>query len=101
MAAASNNMSELAVKLRLSRHATEELTQRAATSGQDVGTVASRLIEQAVTDGSAQTKALTQTQRLAAWEVWVAGMREWGSKNLPAGHIVDDSRESIYEGRGE
>ncbi len=33
-------------------------------------------------------------------ERWIAGLREW-SKDHPGGtHFVDDSRESIYEGRG-
>jgi hypothetical protein len=41
------------------------------------------------------------SQRVAAWEALVASMREWAEKNLPPGHIVEDSRESIYEGRGE
>src|SRR4051812_27732106 len=40
---------------------------------------------------------LTPAQRVAAWERWVASMREWGARNLPPGHVVDDSRESIYE----
>jgi hypothetical protein len=44
---------------------------------------------------------LTPAQRLAAWQTWVASMREWGERNLPAGHIIDDSRENIYQGRGE
>jgi len=101
MAAAPNPMSELAVSLRLSKHATEELTERAASSGQDVSAVASELIERAVTTKTDATQQPTLAQRLAAWDAWVAGMREWGAKNIPAGHFVDDSRESIYEGRGE
>lgn len=43
-------------------------------------------------------------RRLAAFDAYVTSMREWGEKNLPPGHVVDDSRESIYGGpeeRGE
>lgn len=40
-------------------------------------------------------------QRAQAWETFVTQMRTWGQTQLPAGHVVDDSRESIYAGRGE
>jgi hypothetical protein len=45
--------------------------------------------------------AIDPAQQLAALEAFAAGMTEWTSKNLPPGHVVDDSRESIYRGRGE
>ena len=51
--------------------------------------------------GPDAAKEMTPAQRVAAWDAWVANMRDWGTKNLPPGHFVDDSRESIYEGRGE
>ena len=35
-----------------------------------------------------------------AWQEFLAAGREH-AKSLPAGHVVDDSRESIYDGRGE
>ena len=40
-------------------------------------------------------------RQLAALESFSAGMECWSDKNLPAGYIADDSRESIYEDRGE
>jgi len=49
MATTAEHMTELAMKLRLSKLASEKLAQRAAESGQDVAAVASDLIEQAVT----------------------------------------------------
>ena len=36
----------------------------------------------------------------AAWQEFLAGTADW-SKDLPEGTVVDDSRESIYSGRGE
>ena len=36
----------------------------------------------------------------AAWQSFLAAGREH-AKALPQGHVVDDSRESIYSGRGE
>lgn len=38
--------------------------------------------------------APTPEQRIAVW-------REWVDSHPPVHHFVDDSRESIYEGRGE
>ncbi len=92
-------MTELAMKLRLSDQAIEKLAQRADETGQDVAGVASDLIEQAV--ANPVPARLTLSQRVAAWNQWVASMRKWGEQHLPAGHFVDDSRESIYDGRGE
>jgi hypothetical protein len=92
-------MTELAMKLRLSDEASEKLARRAAESGRDLAAVASDLIEQAVSVPAPNDS--TAAQRVAAWDRWVATMREWGQNHLPAGHVVDDSRDSIYEGRGE
>jgi hypothetical protein len=39
--------------------------------------------------------------RAAALNSFIRSMQEWGTKHIPPGHVVDDSRESIYEGRGE
>jgi hypothetical protein len=92
---------ELAVKIRLSKYAGERLAQRAAETGQDVSDVASDLIEKAVLASVIPNGHVSPAQRAAAWQKWVASMRTWGATNLPQGHIVDDSRDSIYEGRGE
>ena len=40
-------------------------------------------------------------KQLAALESFSDGMVAWTSKHLPPGHVVDDSRETICEGRGE
>jgi hypothetical protein len=34
-------------------------------------------------------------------EEWSAKLRAWAASHEPVGHFVDDSRESIYAGRGE
>jgi tRNA C32,U32 (ribose-2'-O)-methylase TrmJ len=49
MATTIPHTTELAMKLRLSKQASEKHAPRAAESGQDVAAVASELIEQAVT----------------------------------------------------
>src|SRR5271167_4656817 len=49
MATNAQSTTELAMKLRLSKEASERLAQRAAQSGQDVSVVVSELVEQAIT----------------------------------------------------
>jgi hypothetical protein len=88
---------EIAMKLRISKEAGERLASRAAESGRDVAEVASELIEQAVAAPPVRSDAARQ---LAALASFAQGMTAWTSAHLPAGHVVDDSRESIYEGRG-
>jgi hypothetical protein len=55
------------------------------------------ITELAITKPPINGQQSTPDQRAAAWMTWVAGMREWGAKNLPTGHKIDDSRESIYD----
>jgi len=42
---------------------------------------------------------MNSARQLAALESFADGMAKW-TRNLPPGHVVDDSREMIYEGRG-
>ncbi len=37
----------------------------------------------------------------ATYEEWSKAFREWVDSHAPVEHFVDDSRESIYAGRGE
>jgi hypothetical protein len=96
MAPTAQDKTEISISLRLSTVAREILARRAAEAGKDVAEVASELIEQAVTPAAGSDSA----RQLAALESFAAGMQAWTSKHVPPGHVVDDSRESIYEGRG-
>lgn len=89
------------LKLRLSKAASAKLAERAAQAGRDIASVATDLIEQAVGASPEVPVDGDSAQRAAAWEAWVTEMRQWGKTNLSSGHVIDDSRESIYEGRGE
>jgi len=57
MATTIENTTELAMELRLSTKASDMLSKRAAESGQDVASLASELIEQAVTQPSLEERA--------------------------------------------
>jgi hypothetical protein len=44
---------------------------------------------------------LSSEEWVKRWKAWVQSMREHVSRTVPPGVVADDSRESIYEGRGE
>jgi hypothetical protein len=91
------------IVISISPKAEARLKERAAASGQDASRYVAELVEHALsdtTDYMTDQGARPDAERLANWDAFVAGMREWG-RTLPAGHSVDDSRDSIYAGRGE
>jgi hypothetical protein len=85
--------------VQLSDRASTILEERARRLGKDVNTVASDIIEEA--EAPVPVRERSVAERLAAFEEFARSMREWGQKNLPPDHVIDDSRESIYEGCGE
>jgi hypothetical protein len=73
------------------------LREEATAAGKDVATFARDALEETLTlrgDTGARPGRLTDEQRVAEWLAWTSSAR-------PLGYIVDDSRESIYEGCGE
>ena len=76
-----------------------KLLRYAAAVGKDPATFVRETVEQKL--ASLSEPPLSAAERAAAWDRWVEHMRSWAEKNLPPGHRVNDSRESIYEGRGE
>jgi len=87
----------MSITIELSKTTEARLREQAVAKGVDITGYASELLERAVSQASPTTSGKGS---LEAWDNFVASMRDWGKK-LPAGHFVDDSRESIYEGRGE
>ena len=74
-----------------------ELKEKAAKGGQ---TLEEYLRSLAVRDVAA-SPALSYPPGFASPEEWVKAFREWAASHQPVDHFVDDSRESIYDGRGE
>jgi hypothetical protein len=78
------------------------LRERAAASGKDVPTLVREAVEEKLssTPETQPANTMSNEQWLAEFNAW---MREVTSRarNYPPGFLVDDSRESIYEGRGE
>ncbi len=74
-----------------------QLRERAAAEGKDPAAFALEAVQEklALSDnGPAASAELTPKQRSAEWLAWTASHK-------PLGYVVDDSRESIYAGRGE
>ena len=80
----------------------QKLRERANAAGTDVDSFVREAIEEkiALTSASADPSKLTPDERRRLWHQWIAETTEIVKKTLPAGHFVDDSRESIYEDRG-
>jgi hypothetical protein len=77
----------------------ETLAQRLRVAAEERGIdpqhYANQLLEQSIP---------VQSDNAAAWEAirqFTTNMSNWGKANLPAGHEVDVSRESMYGDRGE
>lgn len=88
-------MSSITLELRPDME--RKLREQAARTGQTLEALLLRAVEQvAAADPAPASTAdqLTPEQRSAEWRAWVAS-----HKPLP--YMADDSRESIYEGRGE
>jgi hypothetical protein len=75
---------------------TAEILRRARESAEAQGqTLEAYLRHHLNADNAVQSLA---TQR-EAWMGFVMGMTSWSKANLPAGHRVDDGRETMYDDR--
>jgi predicted transcriptional regulator len=73
------------------------LRERAAASGKDVPTLVREAVEEKLSATTPEIKPRNGMSR----EQWLAEFNAWVNSHNPVGHFVDDSRESIYAGRGE
>jgi len=86
----------MTLELQLSSETEAKLRDQAAAAGQDV----SAFVLQAVTEKLADTEP---RQPIASQndEEWLKKLRAVIARHPVVTHFVDDSRESIYAGRGE
>jgi hypothetical protein len=73
------------------------LREQAAAAGKDVAIFAREALRETLlleTESDAEPPRLSTEQWLAEWHALTAGAKRLGC-------MVDDSRENIYEGRGE
>ena len=88
MATTVENMTELAMKLRLSKQASEKLSKHAAERGLDVASVASDLIEQAFTQPSLE-------------ELLAVSQAEFASTGMTESEMMDFGRDLLGKVRSE
>ena len=91
---AQKKTAEVVLTLRLSSQAREALARRAEETGKDEATLVGEAVEEKLAPSGAAPGGRTADQWEAEFKAWVASHR-------PVPHFVDDSRESIYAGRGE
>jgi len=82
----------MTLNISFSADAEAKLRQRAAQAGKDLPT----FVRDAVEEKLASMSPVNLTA-----EAWSAALHAWASSHAPVNHVVDDSRESIYAGRGE
>lgn len=76
-----------------------ELRSCAAAAGKDVGSFGRDVIE-VMLHTNKPTRVRTRKRR-GLPERWIRELRGWAASHEPLPYEADDSRESIYEGRGE
>jgi len=74
------------------------LHQKAARRGQSLETYLQRLAER---DAQRPDSADHPTIEATAAGLWVEGWRAWAQSHPTSVVVADDSRERIYDGRGE
>jgi hypothetical protein len=89
----------MAVLLNLPVETERLLKEKAARAGQTLEDYLMGLAERE----ARESKGTRPGQSPLTIEQWSAEWRAWGNadRKLPAGIVIDDSRESIYAGRGE
>ena len=74
----------------------QKLQKRAEDQGRELAAVVIEMLE----IGLRYAPTASQNSKLSP-EEWVKEFREWVASHPKVDVVVDDSRESIYEGRGE
>jgi hypothetical protein len=78
--------------------AAAELIRRAQARATARGETLGDYLQQNLPREVVQPENQVPTQ-LEAWNAFVAGMTAWGQKNLPPNHVIDDSRDAMYDDR--
>jgi len=90
----------MTIRISLPADIEAKLRECAAAEGKDPSTLALEALQEKLGGRNAASGPPSSVERIAAWERFVARMCDW-TKTLPSGHRVDDTREGIYQGRGE
>ncbi len=88
----------MTLQVPLDEQSENRLREYAAATGKDV----SSLVAEAIAEKLAilETEAGEQN-RPRTTDQWIAELRAWAANHPRLDYVADDSRESIYSGRGE
>ena len=86
----------MTLELQLSSETESKIREQAAAAGQDVAAFVLQAVTEKLADTESQHPILSQDE-----DEWLNKLRAAIARHPVVTHFVDDSRESIYSGRGE
>jgi hypothetical protein len=86
----------MTLKLNIPSDTEAKLRERAAAAGQDVESYVLQAVAEKLTEAESQSQSSVPN-----FKDWKKTLLACMDLHPPATHCVDDSRESIYAGRGE
>ena len=78
-----------------------KLRERAAAAGQEIEAFVEEAVAEKLAAPDAREQNLSPSERAARFAEWARSIGDVVKKNVPPGHVADDSRESIYEDSAE
>jgi len=90
----------MTIRIDISPELESQLSAKAAAAGKDVAAFVLDVVKSSMGNGDKHTPSGSVEAGRKAWARFLHTARA-ATQNLPAGHSLDDSRDSIYEGRGE
>ena len=87
----------MTLEISLAPEVIAKLRERAAAEGKDMESFVREAVEKVL---SSPDETAHENEQLSA-ERWSAEWHAWADSHPKVDHFVDDSRESIYAGRGE
>lgn len=85
------------ISVPLSSEAEAKLREQAQAAGKDIATFVQETLEEKL----AMESAAGNGQEDVPANQWIARLRHWAASHRALPYEADDSRASIYEGRGE
>ncbi len=89
----------MTIHIPISPQTEAKLREQAQALGKDITSFVLEVLEEKLAC-SASAQGEENREDLPA-EQWIIRLREWASSHAPLPYEADDSREGIYEGRGE
>lgn len=90
------------ISIQLDSNVEKKLREKARARGQSLETYLQQLAEESAKDANGATAPIAPPDSAAeSSEAWISMLRAWAASHATLPTVADDSRESIYAGRGE